>query len=398
MRTVFRSFRIIDGDSDFIGSIAVENGIITDVASDLDADKNDYAVFNGFGRLILAPGFIDMHTHFRDPGFPEKEVLESASLAAVRGGWTTAVCMANTNPVIDNLHLAQKIRDRCSELELIDLYPVVSLTIKMEGKQLTDITKDNYIPLLLSEDGKDILSCDVFFNALKSAKNIPVSCHCDLDGEVSAIKRAIEIGAKAGCHLHIAHVSKKESAALIRSAKTKNSGAFKITAEAAPHHIALSSVDAENLGADTFGKVAPPLRSEEDRIAIINALKDGTIDVIATDHAPHTNADKENGSPGFTGLESAFSVVNTVLNKDFSMQQIISMLSSKPAEILGLKDRGKIKKGFRADITILDDQIKRKINSNFFSRSKNSPYTGKTYIGDIIMTMSNGKIVYECKG
>jgi dihydroorotase len=193
--------------------------------------------------------------------------------------------------------------------------------------------------------------------------------------------------------LHIAHVSKKESVELIRSAKAENS--FKITAEAAPHHIALSSRDV--LDADTFGKVAPPLRSEDDRTAIISALKDGTIDIIATDHAPHSAADKKNGAPGFTGLETAFSVVNTVLKNNFSIRQIVSLFSSKPAEVLGLKDRGKIKKGFRADITILDDSANRIVGSNFYSRSKNSPYIGKSYSGDVIMTMCNGKIVYDGK-
>jgi len=427
MKAFFNSFRIVDADSDFIGSVFIQDRVITHVVNYNDADYVEKCgaflseagfVFNGHGRLVLTSGFIDLHAHFRDPGFPEKEVLESGCLAAARGGWTTVVCMANTRPVIDNLELWGNIRGRACELELVDLYPVVSLTRGMEGKELSGFTEIDpqkiNRPLLLSEDGKDVYDDGLFLRALEQAGRlgIPVSCHCDKaldclgETETLAVLRSIQTGLAANCRVHITHVSKADTVLMLRvardmagRAKRKDGGrAFVPTAEAAPHHIALTCDDAERAGRGTFGNVAPPLGTEEDRLAVIGALRDGTIDVIATDHAPHTADDKEDGAPGFTGLETAFPVVHTVLcgQHNFPLRQVSALMSARPAGILGLKDRGYVRRMYNADLTVLDIEKKYRLTTeNFCSRSKNSLFPGRELTGKVVFTMCNGKITYS---
>jgi dihydroorotase len=277
----------------------------------------------------------------------------------------------------------------------------------MEGKELSEITlvKDhqNKPPFirLLSEDGKDVASDELFLAAMKEARRIgiPVSCHCDLGGENDATKRAIELGKKAACYIHLAHVSTKEAAAMIREAKKNQAH---LSCEVTPHHIALTEKDATAMGAGSFGRVNPPLRSEEDRRALIEAIIDGTIDAIATDHAPHTYADKELGAPGFTGLETAFAVCYSTLVAPghISLSKLSSLMSAAPARILGLNQgaggRGLIAPGLRADFAIADIGAVWKINPALFkSRGKNSPFTGRELRGKIQMTIHSGQIVYR---
>ncbi|MDR2468604.1 MAG: amidohydrolase family protein, partial [Spirochaetaceae bacterium] len=374
MKKFFQDFRLVDSKQDFVGSLLLENDLITAIFPSHDhlADKcrcEAAAVFSGDGRRILTPGFIDIHAHFRDPGFPAKETLESACLAAVRGGWTTAVCMANTMPPLDTAERAAALRSRAAALGIIDLYPVLSLTTAMDGREVSRAFQNlhEYTPRLFSEDGKDIERDDVFKAALEEAARlkIPVSCHCDIDGEATAVQRALRFGRESHCHLHIAHVSTRKACELIRKAKQSANG-FNVSVEATPHHIALNAADAEHLGASTFGKVAPPLRNEDDRRAVIEALQDGTIDAIATDHAPHTRTDKEKNAPGFIGLETAFSVVNTILqNEGLTLSDISRLLSSGPAAILNLHDRGVLEPGKRAHLVVLDAEEELVITENF---------------------------------
>jgi dihydroorotase len=407
MSVFFDNFRIIDAESDFTGAVFVKNGVISKVfreaggASYNNAKEEAALVIKGGGNLALLPGFIDMHVHFRAPGFPDKEVLESGALAAVRGGFTTAVCMANTEPVIDNYALARALRERASELRLADIYPVLSLTEGMRGKRPVPPPESGIEwkdILLLSEDGRDIVDDGVFLAALTGAAKagVPVSCHCDIGGEAAAVKRAIELGQKARCRLHIAHVSTAETCDIIREAKKSEATGFKLSAEAAPHHLALTNASAQALGSASFGKVAPPLAGEDDRLAVIRALKDGVIDVIATDHAPHTTEDKLNGAPGFTGLETAFAVANSTLVHGalFTPQDLSRLMSARPAAILGLERRGLIAETFRADLVIADTEAQMRVEAAFASRGKNSPYIGKTFRGEIIMTLCEGRICY----
>jgi dihydroorotase len=282
-----------------------------------------------------------------------------------------------------------------------------------------------YKPRLLSEDGKDIEDEGLFLAALKEARRIgvPVSCHCDFGGseaaaaraalmgrevlsrveENAAVRRAIELGKQAGCHLHIAHVSTKEAAGLVRAAKEFNagsgqSGAFTISCEAAPHHLSLTEERAAFLGAESYGRVNPSLRSEEDRQALIAAVLDGTIDAIATDHAPHSGTDKAAGAPGFTGLETAFAVCRGVLvcRGRLDLSRLSALMSAAPARILALADRGRVQAGFRADLIIAAPDAKRHIEpQSFKSKGKNSPYIGMELQGTILMTINKGRIVFD---
>jgi dihydroorotase len=444
-RLVLKNFRIVDESKDLVGAVVVEDGLIRELIPEDDelggvlyekeverrglvADRiidGRYFV-PGENRYILAkhrvlmPAFVDLHAHFRDPGFPEKETLESGCLAAATGGYGTVACMANTKPVIDTAERALALRQRARALGLIDLYPVLSLTMGMEGKQLSGISSlevaepkvpQNGLPapgsaatlpgaagvLLLSEDGKDVADDALFAAAFGEAKRlgIPVSCHCDNGGsENAATQRAIGIGRQAGARVHIAHVSTREAAAMVREAK---SGAA-LTCEATPHHIALTRDDAEALGAESWGRVNPSLRSEEDRRAIIAAILDGTVDAIATDHAPHAEADKAAGAPGFTGLETAFPVCYTVLTLPgaIDLSRLSFLMSGNPARLLGFSDRGSITAGLRADLVIVDTDATGKVDPETFkSRGRNSPFAGRELRGRVLMTLRGGRTVYQ---
>ena len=276
MKILLKGFKIVDGINDFFGSVIVENGIIKEIFNDdreLSADVIIDSAELG-GSPVLMPAFIDLHAHFRDPGFPEKETLETASLAAAAGGFGTVVCMANTRPVLDTLEMAVDVKKRCDSLGLIDLYPVLSLTKNMEGIELSGLKElsGKGLPLMLSEDGQDVDNDDLFLAAMGEAKRlgIPVSCHCDFGGAASdaarnagasravwsrieenhAVRRAIKLGKKAGCSIHIAHVSTLEAAEIIRNEKIamgKGVG-FSLSCEATPHHIGATEDDARIMG------------------------------------------------------------------------------------------------------------------------------------------------------
>ncbi|MDR2747537.1 MAG: amidohydrolase family protein, partial [Treponema sp.] len=433
-RIILENFRILDETTDGPGSVVLEDGLIRDLIPG-PAPRSSGGALVIDGRrwasnesLILMPALVDLHAHFRDPGGLSKENLESAALAAAAGGYGTLVCMANTSPVIDTAEKAAALKARADRLGLIDLYPALSLTMDMEGQKLSGITalpQPAYTPRLLSEDGKDVARYGTFLAALTEARRLglPVSCHCDAGGpeaeaakmagqgrsvwsrleENNGVRRAIGLGMRAGGHVHIAHVSTAEAVELIRQAKAAlqegrdQAVPFTLTCEAAPHHIALTEETALALGEETFGRVNPPLRTGEDRQALIAGLLDGTIDAIATDHAPHTIENKSSGSPGFSGLETAFGVCFTELVQGegggLALRRLSALMSAAPARILGLGGdgplgRGRIAAGLRADLavarvgspwTVEPDQFK--------SRGRNSPFGGRNLFGQILLTI-----------
>lgn len=446
---MLHNFRIIDADAAFSGSLLLERGLIKAVipgggplpAADAVIDSG---VFGGGAALM--PAFIDLHAHFRDSGVNEKdtpfpsETIESAALAAAAGGFGTVVCMANTRPVIDTIEKARSPKTRADSLGVIDLYPVLALTKNMEGRELSGITvlpaasngTDGFLPLMLSEDGRDIADNGLFLAALTEARRLglPVSCHCDFGGaeaeaakaagssraewsrieENNAIRRAIELGKQAQCHIHIAHVSTREAADIIRAEKkalvSGMASGFTLTCEAAPHHFGADETDACRMGSESYGRVNPPLRNETDRRALIAAINDGTIDVIATDHAPHSTADKAAGAPGFTGLETAFAAALSYLTPEPApapaLQRLSALLSANPARILGLDcrtpGRGRIAPGHRADLVIVDVNAQCTVNPELFcSRGKCTPFAGRELKGKVLMTINTGRIVYEGK-
>jgi len=445
MRTILKNFHLIDEELDKPGALIIENGFISTVFSDayrgtifeslsLSEDDDVTTVINGkaltsSGELpLLMPAFVDLHAHFRDPGLHEKdallpaEVLESASLAAAAGGFGTVVCMANTNPPIDTIEKAAAIKRRSDALSIIDLYPVLSLTKNMEGKKLSEITLLSpdggpYLPPMLSEDGKDLADDDLFLAAMKEAKrlDIPISCHCDLGGdEDSAVRRVIELGKKADCRIHIAHVSTKEAIDTIYREQQDNllwfdspnykvEPNFALTCEATPHHLCLTEEDAKKLGEKTWGRVNPPLRSEADRQALMHTLFYGAVETIATDHAPHTTAGKEAGAPGFSGFETAFAAIYTELVRNsaaIDLKQLSSLMSLEPANLLGLDDgpqgRGLLLQGYRADLVIIDPAVEWTVDpTRFMSRGKNSPFKDRKLYGKVLMTLHGGRVVFS---
>jgi len=419
-RIVFKNFRIVDFAGDFPGSLVVNNGLIEKVLKGTGKISNAQIVIDGRNfpdTSVLMPGFIDLHAHFRDPGFPDKETLESASLAAVAGGFTTVACMANTNPVIDTLEKALSLKARSDALALVDLHPVLSLTKNMEGTELSGVKEvtstlryNEYgkmfrLPLMVSEDGKDLADENLFLAAMGEARRlkVPVSCHCDFGcdqggTEGKAVQRAIDLGKKVGCHIHIAHVSTKETLGIIRETKRNmpSGTGFSLSCETTPHHIAATEVDAKRMGADSFGRVNPSLATEADRKALVAAVLDGTIDAIATDHAPHTHADKAASAPGFVGLETAFAACLSNLGGVVELQRISALASWNPSTILGLHDRGRIVAGSRADLVLADTQAVWKVDTGRFkSRGRCTPFEGRELRGKILMTMNAGRIVFQ---
>ena len=309
MDVLIKNVRIIDWSQDFIGDVYIRNGIISEIGIGLNKDCN---IIIGEG-LALLPSFIDLHVHFRDPGFTYKEDLKSGSLAAVKGGYTMVNLMANTKPVCSSMDTVNYVLEKTKKINLVDAHQTVSITKDFNGKDISHIAELGPEVKIISEDGKDVMDSSVMMEAMLKAKEkgMIVMCHSE-NHELSNVDmrlsentmtwRNIALGEFTGCPVHIAHVSTKESMEYVVSAKDKGS---KVTCEVTPHHIALTS--------KTEYRVNPPIREQEDVDYIIKCIKKGYVDAIATDHAPHTKEDKLKGSPGLSGIETAFQVCYTSL-------------------------------------------------------------------------------------
>lgn len=394
--------------------------------------------------LTVMPAFIDMHAHFRYPGQPQKEDLDSGLAAARNGGFGTLVLMPNTNPVISSREQALAVMNEAREKKMSNIFQTTSITKDFDGTDTTHITSlDSKNFPVITEDGHDVLSKDVMFDGMKKAaeKNIIVSCHSEdpnlaieartyrqnalklmkeynipawgvvpqglevpqkIYDEIQAnlekandllrtaedtfTERNIELAHRAGARVHICHVSTKGSIDAVRKAKDSK---WNCTAEITPHHIALTGTKIPEI----FALVNPPLRSEEDRRAVIEALRDGTADTISTDHAPHTSDDKAAGAPGFTGSETAFAVCNTVLVKqeNFSLNKLSELMSANAAKILGLK-KGLLAPGYDADLVFVDPEEKWTVHAaDFASKGKASPFEGKELIGRVKKLFVGGR-------
>ncbi len=346
--------------------------------------------------LTALPAFIDLHCHFRTPGFEHKEDLQSGSLAAARGGYTLVTCMANTNPVCSTPEIAKSVMDKAEQIGICSVNQCVSITKDFDGTSTQHI--ENLPPYIkcISDDGKGVQSNYTMWQAMIAAekKGLTLMSHAeDMDispydyrlAENIETVRNLHIAQHTGAKLHMCHVSTKEALAAIIAAKGTSSN---ITCEVAPHHIWFY---------DNDYRVNPPIRAKDDVDYIINAIKSGAVDAIATDHAPHTQEDKENGSPGMVGLETAFGVCYTKLcvQNSVPLQILSDMLSKNPAKILG-ENKGEIAEGFDADIVLLNLDKTYTVDINDFAgKSKNSPFNGEKLQGQIINTIKNGKLTYS---
>ncbi|HEY4711146.1 MAG TPA: dihydroorotase [Dehalococcoidia bacterium] len=380
--------------------------------------------------LVVCPGFIDLHCHLREPGFEDKETIATGTKAAAIGGFTTLCCMANTEPPLDTPTAVEWVKQKTSKDSLIAVLPIGCITKGRKGAELTDMAGLAEAGVVaFSDDGDPVASSQLMRRAMEYSRDLdlPIIDHCEdktlsnngiiNEGQVSArlglkgipaaaeevmVARDLTLAKLTRARLHIAHVSTQGSVELIRRAKEEG---ISVTAEVTPHHLTLTeeriTSESPNKPLDTNAKVNPPLRTKEDVQALIKGLKDGVIDAIATDHAPHTLANKNCGLElaafGISGLETALGCLMSLVHRgEISLTQLISKLTYEPAKIIGRNgELGTLKAGTPANITILDPDREWIVNSrNFASKGKNTPYNGYQFKGKVMATIVNGKIVY----
>ena len=402
--------------------IFIEKGIIAGITSNIS--KEGVKIIDAKGKLVM-PGLIDVHVHLRQPGREDKETIETGSRAAAKGGFTTIMCMPNTHPVIDNAMIVEGIIEEARRVGLVNVIPVGAITKGQKDGELVDMNELKKAGCLaLSDDGKSVVNSRLMFLALQYAKmeGLLLIEHCQdslitsggvmnegyystllgLKGdpapaETIIVARDIELANYLKTKVHLAHMSLRRSVELIRFAKSQG---IQVTAEACPHHFTLTDDAVKNY--DTNFKMNPPLRTKEDVEAIKAAIKDGTIDCIVSDHAPHTAEDKEvefDHAPfGIIGFETSvgLTVRELVKPKILSWTQMVEKMSTAPARIVGLKNKGVIEEGKDADITILDpDQEWIFKKEDIVSKSKNSPFIGQTMVGRVDTTIYGGKVSYQ---
>ena len=414
---------------DGIFTIHVKDGKIAGIhAPSVSADKiikgaEKFEEIDGSGK-ILTPGLIDMHVHLREPGYEYKETIESGTLAALHGGFTSVACMANTNPVNDCAAVTQFIMDKATKAAHVNVYPIGAMTKGLLGEELAEYGDMRSAGCVaVSDDGKPVMNSAMMRRVMEYAKTFDILCisHCEdmnlsKDGQMNEglsstalglqgipssaeeimVARDILLAELTGCRLHIAHVSTKGSVDIVRNAKQRG---VQVTCETAPHYFTLT--DSQITNYDTNFKVNPPIRSEDDKNAIIKGLQDGTIDVIASDHAPH-HVDEKNlefmyASFGISGIETmAPLTLKLVRDGVLTMTDFVKKLSERPAEILGLTDKGAIREGADADLTLIDLEKELSFSPNdFFSKGKNSPFLMKKLKGYAIKTIVNVKIKHS---
>lgn len=408
---LLKNVKVIDPalEKDFEGDVLIKNGYIEKVLEgNLDCDSNE-EVFDLSGK-ILAPSFFDTHVHFRDFEESDKETYETGAHAALRGGYTHVCAMANSKPPIDSVSKYEEVQEKIKNIP-IDIYQAVNMTIGMKGENLTDFESLKKIGVkCITDDGFPIVREDIMIEALKLSQEYGfiLSLHeedpsfiehpgyddtANRKAEISIIERDLKLLEKYGGHINIQHLSSKESVELLRDAKKSG---LKFTCEVTPTHLFFTKDMVEKYG--TLLKVNPPVRTEEDRVALIEGLKDGTIDMIATDHAPHTAGDKKLGEfkskSGLISIETAFSVAMEKIYHEniMSMRDIIRCLSTNPRALFGINSP--IAPGERADLVVLDKDAEY-IYDHSYSKSKNTPLFGRKMIGKVLMTIKDGKVLYN---
>lgn len=423
MGTLIRNGRVIDPASgkDGIYDILVEDGMIAGV--DASIPKGDNDIIDATGCFVM-PGLVDLHVHFREPGFEYKETIKTGSMAAAHGGVTTVFPMPNTKPVIDSVDMYDKVQTIIDRDAVVNVHQVASVTLRQQGETPVDVAALKKAGCIaISEDGKSVMNSQVYREAMKAAaaEDVLVMAHCEdknlvnggalnegvasrryhVNGITNAVEdvivaRDILLSKETGCRLHLCHCSTADSVKLIKAAKDEG---LKVTGEVCPHHFMLCDEDIIEDNADY--KMNPPLRSRADMEAVREGLRNGTMDVISTDHAPHSAEEKAKpigAAPfGITGIETSLCLTYTglVLTGILTPMQMVEKMSYNPAKIAGI-DRGTLLPGRPADIIIVnvDDEIVIDRN-NFVSKGHNTPFDGYKVKGIVEYTIVGGKIVYK---
>ena len=425
MKTLIKNGRVLDPATkkDGIYDVLIEDGIIKEVEQNLIVEVDD--MIDATGCFVM-PGLIDLHVHFREPGFEHKETIRTGARAAAKGGFTTVCAMPNTRPVLDNLDTLKYVIDKAKEVTKVNVLPIAAITAGQEGEYITDIEKlyENGA-VAISEDGKSVMNARVYRQAMRLAAEVgvPVFAHCEDKNlvargvlnagdkakelgvygimnvvEDSIVARDILIAKNTGAQLHLCHCSTQDSVKMVELAKKEG---LPVTAEVCPHHFAMSEDDITS--DDSNFKMNPPLRSRKDVEALRLGLKNDIMDVIATDHAPHHITEKslslDEAPFGITGLETAVSVTLSALVDPgyITPMQMAEKMSYNPAKIIGI-DKGTLLPGKIADITIINPDIEYTIDSStFVSLGKNTPFNGKQVKGKVMATIVAGEVIYSAE-
>ena len=415
--------RVIDpaNNRDAIGDICVIDGKISDT---LTEDQKRLANKIDATGLVVAPGLVDIHVHFRDPGQTHKESIRTGTEAAAAGGFTSVICMPNTSPVCDNAGTIQRIMDKVAREAVVNVYPTGCLTLEMKGKRPAPTGQLKTAGVVaMTDNGKCVQSNEIMRRAVEYAKmfDLTIMDHCQdetqtedavmNEGEWSLrlglrgwpkfaedimVARNVLLAELTGAHIHMQHVSSATSIDIIRRAKGRN---IPVTAEACPHHFEFTDADLKDY--DTNLKVNPPLRTDADRESIIDALKDGTLDCIASDHAPHTPTEKDSefdyAPPGIIGLETSLAASLHALyhSERLSLSEVVALMTHKAAEICKL-DAGTLSVGASADMCLLDPDESWTVNADqFYSKSRNCPWHGQSLKGKVKATYVAGRAVFD---
>ena len=426
MRLLITNGHLIDPTADINAgrNILIEDGRVAAILNANDGIPSDVEVYDA-GGLVVAPGFIDLHVHLREPGHEHKETIASGCAAAVAGGWTSVCPMPNTSPVNDNAAITRYMIEQAEHAGLANVFPIGAITKSSDGTELAEIGEMKAAgAVAVSDDGRPIPNAGIMRRAMLYAHDfdLPVVDHCEdkslsaggvmHEGRVSLLLglkgmpalaedldviRDIMLAKETGAHIHIAHVSTMNAVEAVRRAKNEG---IRVTCEVTPHHFTLTDRAVE--GYDTNTKMAPPLRSELHVEAILEGLRDGTIDAIATDHAPHHSDEKaleyDRAPFGITGLETAVGLAfNELVGKGIvDLTRLVELCSANPAKIFNLKERGTLSVGSIADVTLIDPELEWTYrNSESRSRSKNSPFDGWVFHGGCVATFVGGRLVFE---